>query len=112
MVLVFHAGLEVTYISSSSMSPTLNGPEKGRPDHLLIERLTYRVRSPRRWELVSFHNTDGILVAKRVVGLPGEVVSVKDGNACIDGVPLSPPDELRFLYYLAEANLAHGQLAR
>ena len=60
-------------------------------DRVMVEKLTYRWRAPRRGEIVVFR-TDGIkdLAAgefwmKRVVGLPGERVSIDPPHLVIDG---------------------------
>ena len=34
---------------------------------------------------------DGELLIKRVIGLPGETVEIRDGQVYIDGVPLDEP---------------------
>ena len=62
-------------------------------DHLFVDRLTYNFRLPRRGEIVVF-KTKGIqgirdqdqFYIKRLVGLPGETVSIgEDRHARIDG---------------------------
>jgi len=56
-------------------------------DRLLIDRATLGVRPPRRWEVVVFrcsgHARD--YCVKRIVGLPGETVEIRDGDVYIDG---------------------------
>ncbi len=56
-------------------------------DRVLVEKLVYRMRSPRRWELVAFRRGGpaGTLAVKRVVGLPGEQVEIRGGDVYIDG---------------------------
>ena len=56
-------------------------------DRLLIDRATLGVRSPRRWEVVVFHCPSHAhdSCVKRIVGLPGETVEVRDGDVYIDG---------------------------
>jgi len=48
-------------------------------------------------------------VAKRIVGLPGETVSVSDLNLVIDGSVEPFPESLSFLRYYAWGNLNQGQ---
>jgi signal peptidase I len=63
----------------SSMSPTLrNG------DLLLISRNHYSQVEPRRGDIVLARHDDELIV-KRVVGLPGEEVEVKDAVLYING---------------------------
>jgi signal peptidase I len=53
---------------------------------VLQDRATYLLRDPRRYELVAFRSPQepGKLAVKRVLGLPGEVVSIRDGELWID----------------------------
>ena len=83
---------------SGSMSPTLKGTDKAG-DTVLVDRVTYRLRAPRRGELVSFEDDEGVRVIKRLVGLPGETVSIADGRALIDGRPLMEPLAFRGIRY-------------
>lgn len=65
----------------------LEGLAWQRGDRLWVDRLTLGWRSPERWETVVARNPDNAaeLCVKRVVGLPGEVVDLRDGNVRIDG---------------------------
>ena len=54
---------------------------------VLIDRWAYRCRSPRRWDLIAVrvpHDPDYFEV-KRVVGLPGERISIRQGDIYADG---------------------------
>jgi signal peptidase I len=91
-------------IPSPSMEPTLHcarpefGCEGDSSDRVLANRFIYHFRDPRRREIVVFHApklaarecTGGIFV-KRVIGLPGEVWSERDGYTYIDGKRISEP---------------------
>ena len=57
-------------------------------ERVLIDRSVYSLRSPRRWEIVAFRTpgAEESLAVKRVVGLPGEAVSVRRGEGAGDGV--------------------------
>ncbi len=91
-------------IPSPSMEPTLHcarpafGCEAGSSDRVLANRFIYRFRDPRRGEIVVFHApelatrecTGGIFV-KRIIGLPGDVWSERNGYTYIDGKRLSEP---------------------
>jgi signal peptidase I len=61
-------------IPSESMAPTL------RPgDQVLVEKLTYRFSGPRRGDLSAFTDSAGDVTLKRIVGLPGDRVAMRDG---------------------------------
>lgn len=69
--------------AGDSMSPVLkNG------DVVLINRIVYDARKPKRGEIIAFRpngNENTHYCIKRVVGLPGETVQIKDGKVYIDG---------------------------
>ncbi len=80
---------------SDSMAPTLDG-DATSGDWVLIERMSYRLRSPRRWECLSYFGEEGALITKRVVGLPGEELALDDAGRPIDrrgGAPIPAPEE-------------------
>lgn len=57
-----------------------------RGDSLVINRMAFEWRMPRRWEPVVFRSPDdGELTVKRVVGLPGETIQLRAGDVWIDG---------------------------
>ena len=78
---------EARYIPSSSMEPTLEINDK-----LIIEKISYHLREPARGDVVVF-NTDGIPLLeknfkdafiKRVIGLPGEKIQVRNGRVYVN----------------------------
>ncbi len=84
---LFRVLLQLAYVPSGSMETTI--PTKS----LLVGwRLPYVVSDPlpERGDIVTFWNEemDRVLV-KRVIGLPGETVSIKDGFVYIDGEKLA-----------------------
>lgn len=56
-------------------------------DQLLVNKHAYLLDDPDRWEVVVFLNPNNANQAyvKRVVGLPGETIHVRDGDVYIDG---------------------------
>lgn len=75
---------EASIVRGPSMQPTL---QPG--DRCLINVFAYRVREPRRGEIVVYRGPDdeGASV-KRVIALPGETVQFRDGQIIIDNRPL------------------------
>lgn len=53
--------------------------------YLIIDELTYRFRDPERGETVVFHppGNESQYYIKRVIGLPGETVEIRDGHITI-----------------------------
>ena len=71
-------------IKEESMSPELL-PE----DYIFALKVKNEIK---RGDIVVFKNEEkGIDVVKRVVGLPGEVISSADGNVLINNEPISDP---------------------
>jgi len=91
-------------IPSSSMEPTLHcaggpGCEARLSDRVLANRFIYRFRSPHRGEIVVFKTPPaakqrcgaGGTFVKRLIGLPGESWSERDGFVYINGRRLEEP---------------------
>jgi signal peptidase I len=84
LVLAYVFVAEPMSVSSSSMRPTMLPG-----DQVLVDKVTYRFREPRRGELVVFHPpVGGGLALKRVVALPGDRVGVRDGVLFVNGRPV------------------------
>lgn len=66
-------------VPTPSMRPTIEVN-----DHFMINKIPIYYRNPQRGEIVVFHGEDKELV-KRVVGLPGEVIDIKNGHVYING---------------------------
>ena len=58
----------------------------------LVNRLAYRIRAPRRGDVVAIRLAGpNVLYVKRIVALPAERVSIVDGIVEINGAPLIEP---------------------
>jgi len=80
--------MEAFWIPSGSMIPTL---EIG--DRVLVNKFIYRFTEPERGDIIVFEsvdNPDDDLI-KRVVGLPGDKISVRDGKLLVNGKPQKEP---------------------
>jgi signal peptidase I len=114
--------VQAFFIPSSSMEPTLL-----IDDRVLVNKLSYTFREPRRGEIVVFSERgldpldddtgffEGVIESlrtglglappaekdfiKRIVGLPGETLEMRDGVVYIDGTPITeaPTDEGGYL---------------
>jgi signal peptidase I len=92
-------------IPSSSMEPTLHcarpaaGCEARFSDRVLANRFIYHFRNPKRGEIIVFNTPPaaklrcgaGGTFVKRLIGLPGETVSERDGIVYINGQQLVEP---------------------
>ena len=102
---------DLSIVVSESMEPTLKGNSIATGDWVLAEKVTYLLRRPKRWEVVAFRNGEGMQVMKRVVGLPGESISLKKHRICIDGDLSDAPQPVCSLKYSAYGNLHRGKTA-
>ena len=82
---------EARYIPSGSMLPTLQ-----IDDRLIIDKISYRFSNPVRGDIVVFNPTAQLekekfkdAFIKRVIGLPGDRIDVKDSKVYINGKVLN-----------------------
>ncbi len=76
-------------VEGSSMYSTL---ETG--DRVFVNKLSYRLHDPNRGDVVVLHQITGASerdLIKRVIGLPGETVEVRNCTVLIDGRVLNEP---------------------
>lgn len=80
-VLVYFFGQTRTNVGQS-MEPTLSGG-----DTVLLNDLSYRLRGPSRGDVIAFRpggTSSSHTYIKRVVGLPGETIQIKEGMIYIN----------------------------
>jgi signal peptidase I len=101
--------VQAFFIPSGSMIPTLQ-----IGDRVLVEKITYRFRPPERGEIIVFRRPgaedvgggvggalrsfleglglvqpdEDIDLIKRVIGLPGDELELRDGRVYVNGIPL------------------------
>lgn len=74
---------KITVMQEGSMDPTLNAG-----DVLLVDRMAYRFSTPKRGDIIVYKTGDDKKASthiKRIIGLPGETIQIKDGQILIDG---------------------------
>lgn len=83
---------EPRYIPSDSMVPTLN-----IGDRLVIEKVSYRLKEPTNGDIIVFEPPDILqkqgyskdqAFIKRIIGLPGQTIDIKNGLVFIGDRPL------------------------
>lgn len=59
-------------------------------DYVLLDKVSYHFRDPHRGEMVILNSpqSSGADLIKRIIGMPGETVEVRDGFVYINGKPL------------------------
>ena len=75
-----------TQVSGHSMEPTLQ-----HGDNLIVDKISYRFREPKRYEIIVFPYAykENTYYIKRIIGLPGETIQVIDGQVYINGEVLA-----------------------
>ena len=102
-------GIVRPYLAESFVLPTVSmspGIEPG--DRFIVEKLT---RDPRRWDVIvyfvapqlagSAQSRGSVKWCKRVVGLPGERLVLKDGALYVNDVAVAPPVAITGRYHLS-----------
>lgn len=77
-----------TTVDGDSMYNTLHDK-----DELIVEKLSYRFGDPERYDVIVFNyykskDEEPAHYIKRIIGLPGETVSIENGRICINGEEL------------------------
>ncbi|MCK4899992.1 MAG: signal peptidase I, partial [Anaerolineales bacterium] len=76
-------------VESISMQPTLYAG-----DFVIVNKVAYKIGTPTRGDVIIFHyppDPDREPYIKRVIGLPGDTVSVSDRQVYVNDVPLREP---------------------
>ena len=87
---------EARWIPSGSMEPTLHGSQnQWEADKIIVDKVSYKFSIPERGDIVVFSPTQALqeehyedAFIKRIIGLPGEKVELKNGQVYINDKPL------------------------
>ncbi len=104
-VIVYSVGMRTSVIGDSMETTLYNGQE------ILVNRVIYRLSTPKRGDVIVFlpnGNQNSHFYVKRVVGLPGETVQIRDGSVYIDGVFLEESEEFD---RMIDAGIAENELS-
>jgi len=78
IIAIYVIGLQ--QVVGDSMNPTLMNQ-----DVVIIDKLTYKFIPLKRGDIISFYYDDTKYLVKRIVGLPGESLEIKNNKIYIDG---------------------------
>ncbi|MGI6731842.1 MAG: signal peptidase I [Anaerovoracaceae bacterium] len=84
--------IKPTIVKESSMQPTLY-----ENNYIFLSKQSYRFGKPAHGDIIVFHSDlktvtgKEKLLIKRVIGLPGETIMIKDGKVYINGEELEEP---------------------
>lgn len=102
-------GVQSVTMIGQSMDPALTNQ-----DVVLINKQAYTFDEPQRYDIVAFklkEDTEGYFNIKRIIGLPGEKVQIKNGHIFINGDVVSdlPFDDLIMTEGLAIDEVTLGE---
>jgi signal peptidase I len=87
LALALQIFIQPTIVYGQSMEPNLHDNER-----VIVDKVSYHVGVPARGDIVVFPvEGEPLPLIKRVIGLPGETVQVRDGRVLVDGVVLREP---------------------
>nr|WP_255731166.1 signal peptidase I [Solibacillus sp. MA9] len=87
-------------VDGDSMMPTL---ENG--DRMIVNKFSYKIGEPERFDIVVFHAPEQKDYIKRVIGLPGDYVEYKDDQLYINGEAIDEPYLDAYKAQISEGNL-------
>ena len=70
---------QTSEVTGSSMNDTLYNGEQ-----VIVDKLSYRFHSPQRYDIVVFPESNKSNYVKRIIGLPGETISIREGYIYIN----------------------------
>ncbi len=75
-------------ISGSSMYPTFHDN-----DHIVVDKFNGDIASLHRGDVIVFFSpiNENQLLVKRIIGLPGDIISIRKGNVYLNGKLLQEP---------------------
>ena len=80
-VIVYTFLAQATVVYGQSMEPTLSQSQR-----LVVDKLTYRLHEPNRDDIIVVKLPEmNEMLVKRIIGLPGETIEIRDGLVYIDG---------------------------
>lgn len=73
-------------VDGLSMMPTLHDR-----DRMIVNKLSYKIGEPHRFDIIVFHAEEGKDYIKRVIGLPGDHIEYKNDILYVNGKPYKEP---------------------
>lgn len=86
--------ISIINVDGSSMSPTFHDG-----DRLIFSKINISSKSLKRGEVVVFEGKDKRRYVKRIVGLPGELVEIKEGKVFVNGEALKTAYEENYTHH-------------
>jgi signal peptidase I len=88
MFVIINLAVQNYDVDGLSMEPTLHNQER-----IMVDKVSYRFHSPTRGDVIVFIAPPhpDLNYVKRIVGLPGDVITIKKTTVILNGVTLAEP---------------------
>jgi len=90
VTVLFDMAIPRSLVDGKSMQPTFEDA-----DRLVVSRVHYLIGSPERGDIIVFNSVEAydaeLMLIKRVIGLPGEHIEIRDHQVYVNGVLLDEP---------------------
>lgn len=73
-------------VDGLSMMPTLHNQ-----DRMIVNKFSYKMGQPKRFDIIVFHAPEGKDYIKRVIGLPGDRIEYKNDTLYVNGKAYKEP---------------------
>lgn len=72
--------IQETIVNGSSMNPTLENSDK-----VLLDKILYKIGKLKRYDIVVFDYHHSSVYVKRIIGVPGEKITIRKGRVYVNG---------------------------
>jgi signal peptidase I len=87
LALALQIAIQPTLVYGQSMEPSLHDNER-----VIVDKVSYHMRRPSRGDIVVFPvEGEPLPLIKRVIGLPGDTVEIREGRVWVNNAVLDEP---------------------
>lgn len=86
ILLIFSFKYSIAKVSGESMSPTFKNSNL-----LLVDKLSYIKSHPKYGDIIVFNTSNGEKLVKRVIGVPGDAILLKDNTVYRNEIAIDEP---------------------
>lgn len=106
MVMIYLFVMSPQEINGASMEPTFHNGE-----YILTNKIVYKIQDPQRGDIVIFKSPKNkeIDYIKRIIGLPGDTVGLRNNTLYVNGQPVKEPYLTPGITIFGGSYLAEGE---
>lgn len=97
VIVLFDMAIPRSLVEGRSMQPTFEGDDEIFADRLIVSRVHYLLAPPERGDIIVFNSvnavefTQGVMLIKRVIGIPGDHVQLINQQVYVNGIMVDEP---------------------